>query len=226
MNRTQVVVASVVVLAGAAAFFAMRAGRSTAPIRVGILHSRTGAMAISEKSMIDAELLAIDEVNARGGILGRHVEPIVADGRSDWPTYAAEAERLIRDEKVDAIVGCWTSASRKTVKPVVEKYDHLFIYPMAYEGLEQSPNIIYTGAAPNQQITPAVKWSIDNLGRRFFLVGSDYVWPHSVNSIVSDQLRAMGAEKLGEEYIFFGSFDVAAVIEKIRAARLDVIFST
>ena len=108
---------------------------------------------------------------------------MVADGRSDWPTYAAEAERLIRDEQVEVIFGCWTSASRKTVKPVVEKYDHLLIYPMAYVGLEESPNIIYTGAAPNQQITPAVKWSLDNLRRRFFLVGSDYVWPHSVNAM-------------------------------------------
>jgi len=123
------------------------------------------------------------------------------------------------------IVGCWTSASRKTVRPVMEKYDHLLIYPMAYEGLEISPNIIYTGAAPNQQITPAVKWSIDNLGRKFFLVGSDYVWPHSVNAIVSDQLKAMGAEKVGEEYIFFGSSDVQAVVDKIKAAKPDVIFS-
>ncbi len=225
MNRNRLIIVGILTLAGAAAIYATRAGRSTEPIRLGILHSRTGAMAISEKSMIDAELLAVDEVNAKGGLIGRRVQPIVADGRSDWPTYAVEAERLIRDEHVDAIVGCWTSASRKTVKPVMEKYDHLLIYPMAYEGLEQSPNIIYTGAAPNQQITPAVKWSIDNLGRRFFLVGSDYVWPHSVNAIVSDQLRAMGAEKVGEEYIFFGSSEVADVVDKIRSAKPDVIFS-
>ncbi len=226
MSRKRVLLVLGLLLAVAGGVYARWAFvRSALPIKLGILHSRTGAMAISEKSMIDAELLAVDEVNARGGILGRRVEPIVADGRSDWPTYAAEAERLIRDEKVDVIVGCWTSASRKTVRPVMEKYDHLLIYPMAYEGLEISPNIIYTGAAPNQQITPAVKWSIDNLGRKFFLVGSDYVWPHSVNAIVSDQLKAMGAEKVGEEYIFFGSSEVQDVVDKIKAAKPDVIFS-
>src|SRR2546423_3153129 len=110
-----------------------------APIRLGLLQSRTGAMMISEKSMIDAEMLAVDEINARGGLLGRKIEVAIADGKSDWPTYAKEAERLIRDEKVVTLIGCWTSASRKNVLPVVEKYDHLLIYPMAYEGLEQSP---------------------------------------------------------------------------------------
>jgi urea transport system substrate-binding protein len=226
MTRKRLVLILLLAIGSAAAIYATRlAGRSTLPIKLGILHSRTGAMAISEKSMIDAELLAVDEINARGGLFGRRIEPVVADGRSDWPTYAAEAERLIRDEKVDVIVGCWTSASRKTVRPVMEKYDHLLIYPMAYEGLEISPNIIYTGAAPNQQITPAVKWSTDNLGRKFFLVGSDYVWPHSVNAIVSDQLKAMGAEKVGEEYIFFGSSEVQDVVDKIKAAKPDVIFS-
>jgi urea transport system substrate-binding protein len=226
MTLKRVVLILIVVIGSAAGAYALRfSRRSTAPIKLGILHSRTGAMAISEKSMIDAEVLAIDEVNARGGVLGRRIEAVVADGRSDWPTYAQEAERLIRDEKVDVIIGCWTSASRKTVRPVVEKYDHLLIYPMAYEGLEISPNIVYTGGAPNQQITPAVKWSIDNLGRRFFLVGSDYVWPHSVNAIVSDQLKAMGAEKVGEEYIFFGSSEVADVVRKIKEAKPDVIFS-
>ena len=137
MSRKRVLLVLGLLLAVAGGVYARRVfARSVLPIKLGILHSRTGAMAISEKSMIDAELLAVDEVNARGGILGRRVEAIVADGRSDWPTYAAEAERLIRDERVDVIVGCWTSASRKTVRPVMEKYDHLLIYPMAYEGLE------------------------------------------------------------------------------------------
>ena len=219
-------IAAVVVLAGSLAWpITARVNRADSPIRLGLLQSRTGAMMISEKSMIDAEMMAVEEINARGGLLGRKIEVAIADGRSDWPTYAKEAERLIRDEKVVTLIGCWTSASRKNVLPVVEKYNHLLIYPMAYEGLEQSPNIIYTGAAPNQQIIPAVKWSIDNLGRKFFLVGSDYVWPHSVNAIVSDQLKALGGEKVGEEYIFFGSSDVAAAVEAIRKAKPDVIFS-
>jgi urea transport system substrate-binding protein len=202
-------------------------GGERMPIVVGLLQSQTGPMAISEKSMVDAEELALEEVNARGGLLGRRVERVVADGKSDWPTYAREAERLISDAHVSVIFGCWTSASRKNVKPVVERHDHLLVYPMAYEGLEQSPNIIYTGAAPNQQITPTVKWAYDYLkARRFFLAGSDYVWPHSVNAIIADQLKAIGAELAGERYITFGSSDVKEVIEAIRQAKPDVILSS
>jgi urea transport system substrate-binding protein len=199
---------------------------SAHPILVGILHSQTGAMAISEKSMIDAELLAIHEINARGGLLGREIKPIIRDGKSDWPTYARQARALIDDDHVSVIFGCWTSASRKNVLPVVEEKNHLLIYPMAYEGLEQSPNIIYTGAAPNQQIIPAVKWSYDyRNARRFFLVGSDYVWPHSVNAIIKDQLNALGAELVGEEYIFFGSSNVRGVVREIVKAKPDVVLS-
>jgi urea transport system substrate-binding protein len=205
--------------------FALFARREQPPVRVGLLHSLTGAMRISEKSMIDGELLAIDEINARGGVLGRRVESVIADGESTWPTYARRADELIA-QGVSVIFGCWTSASRKTVRPVIEARRHLLIYPMAYEGLEESPYIIYTGAAPNQQIFPAVKWSFDHVGKRFFLVGSDYVWPHSVNAIVSDQLKVLGAEKVGEAYVFFGSKDVAATVEQIRAAHPDVILST
>ena len=118
---------------------------------------------------------------------------MVADGRSDWPTFAREALRLIEKEEVSVIFGCWTSASRKIVKPVVEQRKHLLIYPMAYEGLEESPNIIYTGAAPNQQVIPALSWCYEHLkARKFFLVGSDYVWPHCVNEIAKDQLKALG----------------------------------
>lgn len=149
--------------------------KEATPIKVGILHSLTGTMAISEKSVVDVLLLEIEAINQKGGILGRKIVPIVADGKSDWPTFASEAERLIRKEKVSVVFGCWTSASRKIVKPIFEKYNHLLFYPVLYEGLEDSPNIIYTGAAPNQQIIPTVKWSIDNLGKRIFLVGSDYI---------------------------------------------------
>ncbi len=197
------------------------------PIRVGLLHSRTGAMQISEDSMIDAELLALKEINQNGGLLGRQVEGVIADGRSDWPTFAKEAQRLIEVEKVSVIFGCWTSASRKSVKPVVEKHAHLLVYPMAYEGLEQSPNIIYTGAAPNQQVIPAVSWCYEKLkARTFFLIGSDYVWPHCVNEIVKDQLKALGATCVGESYLLFGSSEVAAAIEAIKKAHPDVIIST
>ena len=198
-----------------------------APIRVGILHSKTGPIAISEKSLIDAEVLALEEINARGGLLGRHVEWEIADGQSDWPTFAREARRLIDVEKVKVIFGCWTSASRKSVKPIVEEYNHLLFYPNAYEGLEQSPNIIYTGAAPNQHIIPAVKWTFDNLkARRYFLAGSDHIWPRAVNATVKDYLAALGAEVVGEEYLLYGSFNVDGMVAKIKEAKPDVILST
>ncbi len=229
MSRALLATGLVVLLvAGAATWYLVFGPEGAAqPIRVGLLHSKTGPMAISERSMIDAELLALEEINARGGLLGRRLEPVVADGRSDWPTFAREAGRLIDQEKVSVLFGCWTSASRKMVRPVVERADHLLVYPMAYEGLEESPNIIYTGAAPNQQIIPAVKWSYDRLkARRFFLVGSDYVWPRTVNAIVGDQLRALDAELVGETYIHFGSSDVDGAIERIKASRPDVVLST
>jgi urea transport system substrate-binding protein len=196
------------------------------PIRVGVLHSLTGTMAISESAVADATILAIEELNQRGGLLGRQIEPVVVDGASDWPTFARETERLIRDVRVDAIFGCWTSACRKTVRPVIERYNHLLFYPVQYEGLEQSPNIVYTGAAPNQQIIPAVKWSMDNLGTRFFLVGSDYVFPRTANAIIRDQVTALRGEIVGEEYLLLGSSDATALVEKIRRAQPDVILNT
>ena len=197
------------------------------PIVVGILHSRTGPMAVSETAMIDAEVLALEEINRSGGLLGRPVRWVIADGASDWPTFAREAERLIREERVAVIFGCWTSACRKGVLPVVEAADHLLVYPMAYEGMEQSPNILYTGAAPNQQITPAVQWCHDSLGaRRFFLVGSDYIWPRCVNAIISDHLKGIGAEVVGEEYIPFGGTNVDDLVKRIVTAKPDVILSS
>jgi len=219
-----ILIAGAVLAVAVAAYVWLRP--SSSPIRVGILHSRTGPMAISENSMVDGELLAIEQINAAGGLLGRKLVAVIADGASNPPTFAREAERLITQEKVDILFGCWTSACRKTVKPVIEKHNHLLVYPMAYEGLEQSPNIIYTGAAPNQQIIPALKWSFDNLGTKFFLVGSDYVWPHSINAIISDVLPALGATIVGEDYVFFGSSDVTHAIEAIKATKPDVILSS
>lgn len=197
------------------------------PIRVGLLHSLTGPMAISEKSMVDAEILAIEQLNARGGLLGREIEYVVADGKSDWPTFAQEAERLIRTEKVDVIVGCWTSASRKMVKAVVEANNHLLVYPMAFEGLEESDHIVYTGSAPNQQIIPAVTWAMQNLkAKKFYLIGSDYIWPQSVNEITKEVLASLDAELAGESYLYFGTDQVDQAVQDIVAAKPDVIIST
>jgi urea transport system substrate-binding protein len=197
------------------------------PIRVGVLHSRTGTMAISERPVIDATLLAIDEINEHGGVLGRPIEAVVEDGESDADTFAARAEKLIAQDQVCALFGCWTSASRKTVLPLLEKHNHVLFYPVQYEGLEQSPHVIYTGAAPNQQIIPAVKWARTVLKKRkFFLVGSDYVFPRAANAIIRDQAASLGAEIVGEEYLLLGSSDVADIVRKVVAARPEVILNT
>ncbi len=201
--------------------------RVKAPIRVGLLHSLTGPMAISEKSMIDAEMLAIEELNKSGGLLGRRIEAIKADGRSDPRSFASEAERLISVEKVSVIVGCWSSACRKSVRPIVEKANHLLIYPVAYEGMEQSPQIIYTGAAANQQVVPTVKWCRDTLkAKTFYLIGTDTVWPRAVNAIIKDQLKAIGATLVGEEYIGLTPSAAGLVAAKAVKAAPDVILST
>lgn len=227
MRRWLIALATIVMLGGLAIGSAVWFwDQVLPPIRVGILHSKSGPMEISERSMVDAEILAIEEINEKG-FLGRQIQPVIADGKSDWPTFGREGQRLIEEEKVSVIFGCWTSASRKSVKPVVEQKGHLLIYPMAYEGLEQSPNIIYTGAAPNQQVVPALSWCHTKLkARKFFLVGSDYVWPHCVNEIAKDQLKALGAECVGEAYILFGSSDVGPSVAAIRKANPDVIIST
>lgn len=216
----------IVILSGILAFWLWNRYTSHSIVRIGILHALTGPMAISEKPMVEAEQLAIEEINAAGGVLGHRIEAVIADTQSKTELAASHLERLITEDRVAAVIGCWTSACRKTVKPIIERHGSLLIYPMAYEGLEKSPNIIYTGAAPNQQVLPAVNWSYVNLGKRFFLIGSDYIWPHTVNAIVADQLMALGGEVVGETYLPFGSTDPSAAIAKIREAKPDVILST
>ena len=198
-----------------------------APIRVGVLHSLTGTMAASESPVVDAVLLAIQELNESGGVLGRPVEPVVRDGRSNPAVFAEESEKLITEERVATVFGCWTSASRKTAVPVFEEHDHLLIYPMHYEGAEQSPNVIYTGATPNQLIIPTLKWAyaFENK-RRFFLVGSDYVYPRTTNEIVKDYLEELGAEVVGEAYQPLGSTHFQPIVEQILATKPDVILNT
>jgi len=197
-------------------------------IKVGILHSLSGTMAISEKSVVDAEMLAIDEINKAGGVLGKQIEAIVEDGNSDWPTFAEKSRKLIDQDKVVAVFGCWTSASRKAVLPVYEQKDHMLWYPVQYEGQECSKNIFYTGAAPNQQIEPAVDWLLENKGKEFFLIGSDYVFPRTANTIIKAQLQAKGGKTVGEDYLPLGSTEVMPIITKIRAALPNggVIFNT
>lgn len=204
------------------------AASSGETIKVGLLHSLSGTMAISETTVVDAEELAIEEINAKGGILGKKIEIVKEDGASDWPTFAEKATKLIDQDKVAVVFGCWTSASRKAVLPVFESKNHMLWYPVQYEGQECSKNIFYTGAAPNQQIEPAVQWLLDNKGKKFFLVGSDYVFPRTANTIIKEQLKALGGETVGEDYLPLGNTEVTPIITKIKAALPDggVIFNS
>ncbi len=197
-------------------------------IKVGILHSLSGTMAISEQTVVDAELLAIKEINASGGVLGKQIIPIKEDGASNWDTFKEKAEKLIDQDKVSTVFGCWTSASRTAVLPIFESKKHMLWYPVQYEGQECSNNIFYTGAAPNQQIEPAVDWLLENKGKKFFLVGSDYIFPRTANNIIKEQLKAKGGEFVGEDYLPLGNTEVTAIITKIKAALPDggVIFNT
>ncbi len=199
---------------------------SEAPIKIGVLHSLTGTMAVSEKPLVDAVRLAVEDINAHDGLLGRRVEIIVADGKSDPKLFAKEAERLITQEQVSVLFGCWTSACRKEVKPVVERFHHLLFYPVQYEGLEQSDNILYTGSAPNQQIIPGTRWATQTFGIRVFLVGSDYIFPHTANIIISDLIQAYGGQILGEHYLPLGNLNVDAVIKEINDKKPDVVLNT
>ena len=163
----------------------------TGEVKVGILHSRTGSLAISEHTVAEAELLAIAEINRAGGIKINEQQlkiiPIEEDGQSDWPTFARLAERLIDVDEVAVIFGGWTSSSRKAMLPIFESRNHLLFYPIQYEGEECSKNIFYAGATPNQQAEPAVNWLLENRGQVFFLIGSDYVYPRTVNRIIKAQ---------------------------------------
>lgn len=195
-------------------------------VKVGLLHSLTGSMAISEKSVRDAEVLAIKEINAAGGVNGKQIEYVEEDGASEPSTFATKAEKLIDSEGVSTIFGCWTSSSRKAVKPIVEEYGSLLWYPVQYEGMESSSNIVYTGAAPNQQIVPAIDYLLDQGYKKFFLLGSDYVFPRTANMIINAQLEAKGAKAVGEEYADMDQTDFVAIISKIEAAKPDVIINT
>ena len=195
-------------------------------VKVGLLHSLSGTMAISETSVRDAEKLAIQEINDQGGVMGKKIEIIEEDGASDPQIFSEKAKKLLMNDKVATIFGCWTSASRKAVKPVVEGSNGLLWYPTQYEGMEQSKNIMYMGAAPNQQIVPAIEYLMKNGKKKMFLVGSDYVFPQTANRIIKAQLAAQGGEVVGEEYTPMGYTDYATIISKIKAAHPDVIVNT
>lgn len=183
-------------------------------------------MAISEVAVKNAELMAIDEINKAGGVMGKQLQPVVQDGASDWPTFAEKAKLLLQNEKVAAIFGCWTSASRKAVLPVVEQLNGLLYYPVQYEGLEASKNIFYIAAPPNQQIIPAVTYLLQQKMTNMYLLGSDYVFPRTANKVIKAQLKAEGGATVAEDYTPLGNTDYSAVVAKIKSAKPQAVFNT
>ncbi|MBD0400019.1 urea ABC transporter substrate-binding protein [Flammeovirga sp. EKP202] len=190
-------------------------------IKVGVLHSLSGTMAISEVSLKDVLMMAIDEINSSGGVLGKQLEPVIVDPASDWDLFAEKAKELLVKDKVDVTFGCWTSVSRKSVLPVYEEYKGLLFYPVQYEGQEQSPNIIYTGATPNQQLIPSAEYLMSEEGgnyKKFYLLGTDYVFPRTANKILKNFLLDSGVpeENIIEEYTPFHHQDYQTIVSKIK----------
>ncbi|GAA1079175.1 urea ABC transporter substrate-binding protein [Nocardiopsis composta] len=195
-------------------------------VKVGMLHSLSGTMAISEVTVRDAVLLAIGELNAAGGVLGRRVVPVVEDGASDEVTFAEKARKLLMADRVAAVFGGWTSASRKAMLPVFEAERGLLFYPVQYEGMESSPNIVYTGATTNQQIVPALDYLREQGRTRIHLVGSDYVFPRTANRVIGAYADAHGLEITGTDYTPLGHTEYTTVTAKISRARPDAVFNT
>lgn len=196
-------------------------------VTVGQLHSATGTMAISETGSIQAEQLAIDQINAMGGILGRKIKVIKEDGASDWPTFAEKSKKLLINDRCAAVFGCWTSASRKAVLPVFEKENGLLYYPTFYEGLEQSKNVIYTGQEATQQILYSLDWAkTQKKAKTFFLIGSDYIWPRTSMKIARKHIENFQKGKVvGEEYYPLGSTNFGSLVNKIKLQKPDCIFA-
>ncbi len=197
-------------------------------VTVGILHSITGTMALSEEGSVQAEILAIEQINAMGGVLGRQIKYIQEDGASDWPTFADRSNKLLRQDKVAAVFGCWTSASRKAVLPIFERHNGMLYYPTFYEGLEQSPNVIYTGQEATQQILASLDWINKEKGAKsFYLIGSDYIWPRTSNKIARVHIeKQLGGSVVGEDYFPLGHTSFNSVINRIRLRKPDVVFAS
>jgi len=233
MNVRRSLLKKGVLLAGSLALASTFAS-AQAQIKVGILHSLSGTMAISETVLKDVALMAIEEINAKGGVLGQKLEPVVVDPASNWPLFAEKARQLLTQDKVAAVFGCWTSVSRKSVLPVFEELNGLLFYPVQYEGEELSKNVFYTGAAPNQQAIPAVEYLMSKDGggaKRFVLLGTDYVYPRTTNKILRAFLKSKGiADKdIDEVYTPFGHTDyqtIVANVKKFAAGGKTAVIST
>lgn len=213
-------------MAGAALALALAGPAAAADdtIKIGVLHSLSGTMAISETTLKDTVLMMVDQQNAKGGLLGKKIEAVVVDPASDWPLFAEKARELISVQGVDAIFGCWTSVSRKSVLPVVEELNGLLFYPVQYEGEESSKNVIYTGAAPNQQAIPAVDYMADELGvEKWALLGTDYVYPRTTNTILESYLKSKGVAQgdIFVNYTPFGHSDWSKIVADVVALGKD-----
>jgi urea transport system substrate-binding protein len=206
------------------------AGVSGSTVKVGILHSLTGTMAISEMSLRDVELMAIKEINKAGGVLGKQIDPVVEDPESKFTdVFPEKAKKLLLKDQVACVFGCWTSVSRKNVLPVFEDNNGLLFYPVQYEGNECSKNVVYTGAAPNQQILPAIEWLMSKEGgskKRFYLLGSNYIFPRTANLIIVKYLESKGMKPVAEKYTELGWKDYATYVQDIKKLEPDCIFST
>ncbi|WP_101340583.1 urea ABC transporter substrate-binding protein [Cereibacter azotoformans] len=193
-------------------------------IKIGVLHSLSGTMAISETTLKDTVLMLVDQQNAKGGLLGKKLEAVVVDPASDWPLFAEKARELLTVNDVDVIFGCWTSVSRKSVLPVIEELNGLLFYPVQYEGEESSKNVFYTGAAPNQQAIPAVDYFLEELGvEKFALLGTDYVYPRTTNNILESYLQQKGIAKgdIFVNYTPFGHSDWSKIVADVKALGAD-----
>jgi urea ABC transporter urea binding protein len=196
-------------------------------IKIGILHSLSGTIAIIETSLHNAELLAIEEINANGGVMGKKIEPVIEDPQSLVQVFAEKAKKLLLNDKVTAVLGCYTSASRQSVLPVFEEYNGLLLYPTLYEAQECSKNCFYTGAVPNQQLDDFEPWIVENLGRKkCYMIGSNYIYPKETNREWKALLEKSGAENVGEEYAPLGHTEFSTVINNIANSGADYVFST
>lgn len=217
------------VLAAGLALYAARqpaADAARGPIVIGLLHALSGPTARSEAPLVAAVKMAVDELNAGGGLLGRRIELRVEDSRSDPREAAAAAERLIGGEQAVALFGCGSSSCRQAVRPVVEAHRHLLFYPAAHEGMEQSAHIVYTGPTPNQQALPATDWAIRGFGRRVYVVGTDGLYQRRLGAVLRDFIRLGGGQLLGERYVSPGGADMDAVMDELRRLQPDVVLST
>ena len=195
-------------------------------VKIGLLHSHTGVMAFSEMPVRDAEKLAVEEINDKGGVLGRKIEVVERDGASNDDTFASTAKKMIEEDRVKAIFGCWTSSSRKKVKAVVDESQAMLWYPLQYEGLEQPGNVVYFGQTPNAQVMPAVEYLVQHGKRRIFLIGSDYIFPRAANNILKKQLSSLGGQCVGEIYVSLNHGGFGKEIQQITEAKPDVIVNT